>query len=549
MGAPATPNIVLVGIDEASVESAAEPVALWHKRLAAGFTALAKARPRAVGVDVTLPDRSFDAFSPGGDAALAEAIVALNGSTQAAYALAIQADGRVRGVHPPLVTAMGGERLGLAFWPLDRDGVVRRYTPLTAEDGTTTPLLVERLAAFHAPARTSTQDRSRRDAVNAGWIDFAASAPFHYIPFADLLLHQHDETWLRERFANKTVLVGAVLPFEDEYRQPVNAAAWRQPGESRAAPGLTLYARALATLDRHGRYLTQQPLAVGLVGFGLMWLVLSLSVPRAAVAWLIAACAAVGLTFLLRASGEWLDMSLAVATTLATLLMRASYGAWRTWQTKQSLTRAFGGYVSPQLLQEIVSGSLDPFTPRQSTLAFLFVDLRDSTPLTRELSATKMVDLLNTFFAAVTHAIHAESGTVDNFRGDGVLAFFGAPRAVANPAQAAIDAALAIERARQSGQLGNIRLSMGIALGDAVTANVGGTERNNYTAIGEPVNLAARLQEVCKRENAVLVMDAATARATKLPPSYEAATQSEDVRGVGAVLVTIVRRADMPPTI
>jgi CHASE2 domain-containing sensor protein len=72
---PVTPDVVLVGIDDDTQQAFPEPIALWHKHLARMLHALARARPRAVGVDVTLPERSFDHILPGSDLALMRGMV------------------------------------------------------------------------------------------------------------------------------------------------------------------------------------------------------------------------------------------------------------------------------------------------------------------------------------------------------------------------------------------------------------------------------------------------------------------------------------------
>jgi adenylate cyclase len=527
-----TDRIVIIGIDDASLALFPEPMALWHRHLAQVLQALAVAKPVLVGVDVVLPARSYEAVNPGGDLALVTALVQLREASALRLTLGLTGDGRVAPVHTLLVGAAGAENFGLAWWPRDHDGVVRRYRPL--RDGlATVPLFFEKLAEV------------RGYGLRAGYIDASAVGPFAYLPFHEVVTQSHDPAWMRARFQDRTVLIGGVLPFEDVYPQPLNPAAWTQRAHGEPAPGVLLYAKALAALETEGTLIQPVPWAPGILVFCAVVALLSLRTPTAAA---VAMTAIVGLWLGSWAGvkvGFWFDPLNASGVITAAWVTWALFRAGRQVLAKRRLELAFGGYVSPVLLQDIVSGRLDPNAIEPRPLALLFIDLRDSVTLTRQYGTVAMVGILNDFFAEVTRILHAHGATIDNFRGDGVLAFFGAPRALADPATAALTAALEIDRARQAGRLtrriGEVRLAMGLALGEAVAANVGGA-RNNYTAIGEPVNLAARLQEVGKGEGIILAMDAAAAAAVVIPQGYRAEPLRVTVRSVGDVTCTVIRQ-------
>ena len=130
-------------------------------------------------------------------------------------------------------------------------------------------------------------------------------------------------------------------------------------------------------------------------------------------------------------------------------------------------------------------------------VAVLFVDIIGSTRLVTAKRATEVVDLLNRFFSVVVEEVDRHHGFVNKFEGDGAMAVFGAPNRLDHPADEALSAARAIAR-RVSAEVPACEAGIGVAAGEAVAGNVGAKERFEYTVIGEPVNVAARLCELAK---------------------------------------------------
>ena len=103
-------------------------MALWHRHLGAVFGALAQAGPRAVGVDLNLPVRSFDDTLPGGDAALMRGLVLLRRTCPLVLGITVDAGGQARPLHAPFQAAVGAQGTGFVEWEVDPDGVVRQFT-------------------------------------------------------------------------------------------------------------------------------------------------------------------------------------------------------------------------------------------------------------------------------------------------------------------------------------------------------------------------------------------------------------------------------------
>jgi adenylate cyclase len=182
---------------------------------------------------------------------------------------------------------------------------------------------------------------------------------------------------------------------------------------------------------------------------------------------------------------------------------RSGFDGWRYLVDRNRVARTFAGYVSPQVFDAVLEGKV--LTRGQGRLAFLFADVRGFTTLTESTPAGEVLDWLNAYYAAVTPILHAHGATIDSFRGDGVTALFGAPLplpdAAANALRAAQAMLLAVDALNRNPPTAGappIRIGIGLAYGDAVFGDLGSPDRRDFTAIGDDVNVAARLQDLTK---------------------------------------------------
>ena len=130
-------DIVIVGVDEASVAAIPEPPGLWHATLGRALTRLAAAKPRAIGLELPLPERSFDGIKPGLDRALFDGLA--NAVESGPFVTVLSIDARTRGarnIHKPFLALLGESRLGIGLIARDADGVARRFSLVVpTEDG------------------------------------------------------------------------------------------------------------------------------------------------------------------------------------------------------------------------------------------------------------------------------------------------------------------------------------------------------------------------------------------------------------------------------
>jgi adenylate cyclase len=179
------------------------------------------------------------------------------------------------------------------------------------------------------------------------------------------------------------------------------------------------------------------------------------------------------------------------------------------------MTRGLSGfarYLPTELVQALIArGREDLPESREATV--LYLDLQGFTQIGERSTPGELVGLLNEFFTVVNQFILAEGGAVIQFQGDAILATFNVPAEHPQHARAAVRAALAIHTAlEQRTFTGNVRLRarIGINTGEVVAGTVGSSARANYTVHGDAVNLAARLENMNKAHNSLILVAAST---------------------------------------
>ena len=173
------------------------------------------------------------------------------------------------------------------------------------------------------------------------------------------------------------------------------------------------------------------------------------------------------------------------------------------WFSKKKLLREFKKYVAPQVLAEMTrSGEISIKLGGESReIAVLFVDIRGFTKLSEELAPEQVVEMLNEYLSLTTEAIFSNGGTLDKFIGDATMAVFNAPVDLpdykARAVQAALDIVHGAEKINEriKKKIGReVSFGVGVHCGTAVVGNIGCETRMDYTAIGDTVNTASRLE-------------------------------------------------------
>lgn len=498
--APLANDVVLIGIDEGSEEVFTEPIALWHAHFARLLLALKEARPLAIGVDIVPPERSYDDIVPGLDLALFRAIRETRQTVPVVFALTVDREGRAARMHPTFARVLGEAGLGIDQQLKDPDTVSRRFSETELGQSKAASTLVGQIL------------RAAGRPVDSGYIDYSVGGPVQYVAMQDVIAWKAagEAARLREVFGGRVVVVGYVNKRSDRWRLPVQLIDIDgvQGPERFNQPGVITHLQALRS-HLAGGLIHPVPddvrwalcLAVGALVFLHFGLVTALA-------------GALGLTAVAFAGGAYAireyQVLLPVAWITFTLwtgfITRAIVDGIESKVERGRLKRTFAGQVSPAVMNEMLAGGLTPGVSGQlADVCVLFSDIRGFTTLSEHMPPTVVTTVLQRYFDRMVKAVHRHDGTVDKFIGDGMMVLFGAPRKSPDPCGDAVRCALAmmaelddlnVDFEREG--LPTLTIGIGVNFGSVTVGNIGSSERHNYSAIGDAVNVAARIEGLTK---------------------------------------------------
>ena len=278
--------------------------------------------------------------------------------------------------------------------------------------------------------------------------------------------------------------------------QFLNRPAWVDGAEVLAIAALSLLLVTIASFVG--------PLA-GLIAAGVVMALI------AAVCWLLFAT-----------QGLLIDPVLPLGGALLTVFATTAFWYVVIERQRRYIRQAFGRYVSPALLARIEqSPEALKLGGVNREITVLFMDVRDFTPLSETLSPQQTIRFLNTVHGALSVPVVELDGTLDKYIGDSLMAFWNAPLDVGEHAAKAAEAALrmrdALRQLNETGGFGlaigqQVRIGIGIHTGIACVGNVGTPSRLNFSAVGDTVNTAARIESACRDFATDILVSGETAR-------------------------------------
>ena len=483
----APPNIVVVAITEQTVAKFPYRSPLDRGFLADIVARIESAHPLVIGIDLLFDQPT----EPQKDARLETVIE--TASVPVVIASASRIDGLTPRQFDYLNAFAPSAKRGLAALLHDNlDGVVRGAFPGRQSKEGWTP-------SFAAAIAASTGISGDRAPKEMAYYRTANSLPFNFPTYPAQAVKLAPLSW----FEGKYVLIGLDLQQIDRHPTPFALLSGTETG---VLPGVAIHAHALAGLLSGDTVSIPWP-AVGyapmfLAGLFCLWIV---SRPIPVVFKPVAVAGAVLLVWI----GEaWAFARFAiivpmVAPALLVLGLSAFTGflAWRRdANARRFIQSAFSKYVSPAVVAAIVKepDALHLGGERRE-ITCVFTDVEGFTSLSEKLAPEVLADILNEYLDGLCELFIEHGATVDKVIGDAVVGFFGAPAAQDDQAERAVSLALAVQdqaqrlRVRGRGHsFGATRI--GIHGGPAIVGNFGGNRFFNYTAIGDTVNTAARLE-------------------------------------------------------
>ena len=523
---PLSDKVVIVDIDQKSLEEMNDDAGSWpwprsvHAEL---IEHVEQQGPRAIAFDILFNEP--DVFRPEHDAAFAET-VARHANVWLAMTLNNDGSGAVIGELPPSVGARPvgrpapgarapimlplvvadypeAMRGGLINFTPDSDGVGRHHALYATRNGWRFASLAVRVStAANRPLPDS-------DQVLLNW-----RSQWKHVSYSEIYLDslRRDPQRPPDEFRDKIVIVGTAAPGLMDFRvTPLDSTY----------PGVEILATALDNLDRGDwlrevRRAAMLPLALGLIGLMAFGFTRKLSAQLLLFGMIAITIAAIGTNWLLLGSGTFVPVLGALAWGWAYYLAASGLAYLEERARRLRTARMFTRFLDARVVAELIEqGEIDYRQQAEAReISVLFSDIRGFTAMSETAAPEAVVALLNDYFSKQVGVIFGHGGTLDKFIGDAIMAFWGAP--VANPDHArdavlaALDMSSALEAMR--GQLGAIgaqlEIGIGVHSGSAVVGFIGSNDRLDYTAIGDTVNLASRVEGLTKGMARVLVTEA-----------------------------------------
>ena len=521
------PDIAIVDIDEASLVAMQDTAGSWpwpravHAELLQG---IARQQPRAIVFDILFsePDR----YRPDSDKFFNEVLhdlhnvyfpmLQLEGNQSGGVPLseiarvinlphAANADPNARAILlPPQAIAMESWRVGLINLTKDEDGIVRRYELRRDVSGwqlESLPARVMRDLGYTIPSQPDISLHWRGD-----------SNAFKHISYSELYADQSRQKPQRNahELTGKIVIIGTTASgLHDIRATPVSGQY----------PGILILATALDNL-KNQRYLRAAPAYFAPLAAVLSIVMqLPLFVQRRVDVFRIGG--ALLLLSLVLLALQYFAMTRLYSVALLTPLLfgwgfyfAAALSEYlREKKSREQTVRIFNRFLDPRVVSSLITQGETPqsLSGQAREITVLFSDIRGFTTLSEKSTPEEIVSLLNRYFSLQVEIIFRHGGTLDKFIGDAIMAFWGAPQEDPQHAAHAVAAALEMEQALlhfkdELGEDGkDFDVGIGIHTGKAVVGFIGSDARMDYTAIGDTVNLASRIEGLTKGVARILV--------------------------------------------
>ena len=520
-------SIVLILMDQRSLDTFTEPMLFWQPHYAQAIRAASDGGARAMGLDLAF-GVNVGKWEKDYDQLLAGALVTASMPVVCAYVPELNTNQATDPV--PINLAAAG--LGLVGYPnltSDVDDFIRDQeileSPGPNADPGTPPAhsfalrIAEKYLGMDVEAANGHLKLGgqeipvvRPDTIAINYAGPAGTFPRVSLADVEAAAKRNDRAQLRQWFAGKIVLLGT----DDRGDRRDTPFFTLFKGAEWSTPGVEIHANTVRTLIER-RFLRAAPawtMLAALVIFCSVTaaIILALNATTAAL-WLAAEIAAIAaITHILFRAGWILSTSMILVGVAFCALGSSAYRYWITQQRGALFRRALALFVGKQVATSLDDAEEIALSGRRLSVTILFTDIRGFTAFTEkvceEQGPERVVKLLNEYLATMVSLIVSFGGHVNKFIGDGILAVFcdedhGA--VVGDHALRAVQCAIRMVTVPSQFETG-----AGLHTGLAVVGNVGSAEKMEFTVLGDTVNLASRIESLNKEQHTRLLMSEAT---------------------------------------
>jgi adenylate cyclase len=523
-------KLIVVGLDGFSAQQIGKPLVYLSPELATVVTFLKSQKAAAIGIDLIIPEElsglaELEHNKQGDAAAMGNAVQEAGNVVLAHWirggrdrSLESLPQWRLKNLATPEV-----EDVGFVDTTPDRDQFIRRQLlALDENELHFAAALLKRsrpeMLQWHGDKLTIGGDLPPLDddgLLRVNYIGPPGTVPV--VRMWDVLSAARQRVKLDLDFRDAVVIIGDVRFGQHDYHAtPFNSRVLREPGTLMAGPELLL--NVYATLADRAWIKTIPP--VGVIAI-LMMLggAAGVGYSRLSLSW---GFSAVILFFfgwkVIAAATFWIaSLRLPIAPTITAVTL--SYAA--TFAVRWYRVRNMFGVVKSNAIARALEASPEglDLAGEDRVVTVLFCDIRSFTTYSEQHAPHEVVTLLNTYFSAIVPIIEKHGGALNQYMGDGIMVLFGAPERQADHARRAVATAVDIVRCVhamtatwQRLDFPNFRIGVGIQTGRVVVGTVGSRQRLDYTAIGDTINTASRIEGETKRQQCEILVGESTFR-------------------------------------